>query len=166
VSQLARAQAGQRAGAAGDRRPRVRRWVEGGDLEAVAIQVAEMQRAVAVLVRDAVVIAVAGGVVERAASPQLPAGVVVSRGAGGAQLQRVRLVAAAQVGVVADPLHLGEPELDGPAGDGLIEVGDPQRDVVDPPQLDHGAGSAATTRSASSSGIASATCRVFADTCS
>jgi hypothetical protein len=47
------------------------------------------------------------------------------------ELEGVRLVAAAKVdGAVLAPA-LGEPELDTPAQDGFLEIGNPEADVVD-----------------------------------
>ena len=82
------------------------------------------------------------------------------------ELEAVRLVVAGEVRapVVARALH--EAELDAPARRGLVEVGDAQADVVDAAEAGSRRLPSATIRSASSSGIASATWSVFAETCS
>jgi hypothetical protein len=46
------------------------------------------------------------------------------------ELERIRLVPAAQKRPPSVAPALRESELDAPAGDGLVEVGDPEADVV------------------------------------
>ena len=99
----------------------------------------------------------------RAGGVELEADVVEPRLAARDQLERVRLVVTGEEGTAVDALALDEPELDAPPGRCLVEVGDPQPDVVDAAEADQTRPSA-TRRSASSSGMASATWRVWAET--
>jgi hypothetical protein len=73
------------------------------------------------------------------------------------ELEGVRLVVAGEVCAPALSPALDEPQLDTPARGRLVEVPDPQRDVVDAPEADQGDVPSRAMRSASSSGIASAT---------
>ena len=155
MAELARVQARQRLGRACHRRPAVVLLAERHQLDAVPVGVGEVEGTVVMLVVDAMVVELGGRVLQRAAAAKLPTGVVVPRSAGADQLQRVGLVGAAQEGVVTDSLHLGQAELDRPAVLGLVQVGDPQRHVIDAADLDHDRVTPpCTARSASSSGMA------------
>jgi hypothetical protein len=73
-----------------------------------------------------------GRLVEREVSRELERLVVEARLPALDQLERVGLVAAAEEGAAVLPEALGEAELDAPARHRLVEVCDPQADVVDP----------------------------------
>ena len=77
---------------------------------------------------------------------ELEADVVEPRLAAGDQLERVRLVVAGEEGAAVVARALDEPELDAPAGRCLVEVGDPQADVVDAAEADQARPSATAAR--------------------
>ena len=108
---------------------------------------------------------VSAGVVERAVVRELEAGVVVARVEGGRQLEAVGLVVTGEQGPSAVAATVEKPELDPPATRRLLDVLDAEADVIDPAQPDQAGRPSATIRSASSSGIASATWSVCAETC-
>jgi hypothetical protein len=90
-----------------------------------------MQAVPAALVGDARAVEVRGGVVEREAAGELERLVVETGLVALDELERVRLVAAAEEGAAVLAARLGEAELNAPARDGLVEVGNSEGDVVD-----------------------------------
>ena len=131
-----------------------------------AVGVVDEERAVALLPRHAERLEVRARVVERAAAGELEGEVVVARArrprrARGSTARRCRRAAPGRPPATRST----SAELELPPRRRLVEVGDPQADVVEPVQPDHGTRPSATIRSASSSGIASATWSVCAETC-
>ena len=102
---------------------------------------------------------------ERAVGGEFPTGVVM---VGFAILDELEAIVLGIAGEQCAPALLGDhgqAKLDRPASGGLIDVEHAQTGVVQVVQLDahQSTSPAATRRSASSSGIASATCSVFAE---
>jgi hypothetical protein len=145
VAELARPEARQHGRLAGDGRARVGIGPVGQDLDALAVGVLEVEGAVAALVLDAARLERARGGVEVLAACQLEGGVVMAGLSLLPELERVALVAAGEIGTAPPPLALAEAELDRPARRCLVQVGDPEADVVDAAQLDHPRHPAAVT---------------------
>ena len=126
-------------------------------LHAAAVGIEQEQPALELLPRHAVCPQVASSLVQRAVASQLEAGVVVPGIARLYELERVGLVVAREQCAAAVATTREQAELCRPARHSLRDIGYPEADVIDPPQPDHPLVPAATIRSASSSGIASAT---------
>ena len=113
------------------RRRRVRQ-----ELHRASVGVCDPDGSFTLLVRQTQRVEVRGRLVRRAGGMELEADVVEPRLAAGDQLERVRLVVAREEGAAVAALALDEAELDAPPGRRLVEVGDPQPDVVDAAEAD------------------------------
>jgi hypothetical protein len=102
------------------------------ELDAVPVGVREMKLVFADFVHDAGTVEVRRGVVQRLAGSELER-LVIEAGAVARldELERVRLVGAAEERAVVLASALGQAELDGPAGHRLVKRGHAQSDVVD-----------------------------------
>jgi hypothetical protein len=103
----------------------------GHELHAVSIRIGEVEAVVATLGGNSRTVEVGGCVVERKASRELECLVVEAGDNILDELERVRLVAAAEKGSTALAAALGQAELDAPARDGFVEINHAQADVVD-----------------------------------
>jgi hypothetical protein len=103
----------------------------GHDLHPAPFVILHEEAAFAFLPVDALLPQVRPGVVERAGAVQLEAGVVLPWHVALDELQAVWLVVAREQRPPAFAASLDEPELDRPAGYGLVEVGHAQADVVE-----------------------------------
>ena len=125
VTELARMKAGERRRGAGDRWAGVAGALVLAQLDPGPVGILEVEGILVAVMLDAEAGQMGGGVVKRDAARQLVAGVVVARGIGLGELERVGLIIAGQVRAPATPLALGQAELDRPAPGGGVEVVDP-----------------------------------------
>src|SRR5439155_748632 len=133
-------------------------------LDRPAVGIADEERAVVLLPPDVEALEFGERVVHGGRSVQLER-VVVETGLGAVdELEAVRLVVAGEERAPGVARALDAPALQTPPPRSLLDIRDAEAHVVDPPQP-HRTVSSATIRAASSSGIASATCNVCADTC-
>src|SRR5579875_2432284 len=134
----------RRARCAGVSGPRLAPSV-GDQLEAVAIGVSQPHLLLPPLDGDAKPLELPPGIGRRAAGSKLPGDVVQAGLIALDQLERARLVVAAERGAVTVALAHVQPELPRPAPSRLVEVSDGERHVVETGQPDH----ARTTRTGS-----------------
>jgi hypothetical protein len=126
------------------------------ELDRATVRVGQPQPVVALLVADLELRQAGLCIVERARAVELERDVVVADRLARDELERVGLVVAREERAPVDPSPLDQPELDAPARRRLVQVAHAQADVVDAAETDQVRPSA-TSRSASASGIASAT---------
>ena len=141
----------------------VTRLAVGHQLHLSAVGIVDEQAAVALVPRHAETIEVRCGVVERALAVELEREMVEAGLAPLRQARAVRLVVAGKQRPAACRARARRARTGGPTRRRLVEVGDAEADVVETMQADHGIAPSATIRSASSSGMARATCSVLPD---